>query len=163
LRTLGGGKPIGISENGTMPDVPTIRKEQSYWSFWSTWWGFEGSDKGNTDALYKKNYDYPAVITQDELPADKLHPSTSVKESIHYTSIPDALQQIQASFVNGKITLSNIPSGSIVEIYAQNGVKIAICKSSTKFFTASGLPPGIYIVKICTGVHSITLRVPANR
>jgi mannan endo-1,4-beta-mannosidase len=67
LRTLGGGKPIAIAENGTMPDFTTLRTEQPYWVYWSTWWGFEGSGKGNTDQLYSKNYGLTAVITQDEV------------------------------------------------------------------------------------------------
>jgi mannan endo-1,4-beta-mannosidase len=67
LRTLGGGKPIAIAENGTMPDLTTLLTEQPYWVYWSTWWGFEGSGKGNTDALYSKNYGLASVITQDEV------------------------------------------------------------------------------------------------
>jgi mannan endo-1,4-beta-mannosidase len=67
LRTLGGGKPIALAENGTMPDIPTLRKTQPYWVYWSTWWGFEGEGEGNTDALYTKNYSDTSVITQDEV------------------------------------------------------------------------------------------------
>lgn len=67
LRTLGGGKPIAIAENGTMPDIPTLRATQPYWVYWSTWWGFEDAGHGNTDALYTKNYGDPSVITQDEV------------------------------------------------------------------------------------------------
>src|SRR5690606_8913056 len=41
--------------------------QQPYWVYWCTWWGFEGANKGNTDALYARNYNDPAVITQDEV------------------------------------------------------------------------------------------------
>ena len=72
LRTLGGGKPIAITENGTMPtNFAAWRAEQPYWVYWLTWWGFEGSDKGNTDELYTQVYSDPSVITQDKItPAD---------------------------------------------------------------------------------------------
>jgi hypothetical protein len=72
LRVLGGGKPIAITENGTMPtNFAAWRTEQPYWVYWLTWWGFEGSDKNNTDELYNQVYNDPSVITQDEItPAD---------------------------------------------------------------------------------------------
>jgi mannan endo-1,4-beta-mannosidase len=69
LRTLGGGKPIAIAENGVMPTLSTLLVNQPYWVYWSTWWGFEGTanNSTNTDALYTENYANPAVITLDEV------------------------------------------------------------------------------------------------
>ncbi len=72
LRAVGGGKPIAITENGTMPtNFSAWRTEQPYWVYWLTWWGFEGAGMGNTDALYTEVYSDPSVITQDKItPAD---------------------------------------------------------------------------------------------
>lgn len=67
LVKLGGGRPLAITECGTMPDIAKLRAEQPYWVYWATWWGFEGADKGNTDALYAANYGHADVLTQDEL------------------------------------------------------------------------------------------------
>jgi hypothetical protein len=50
-----------------MPNIPTLSANQPNWVYWATWWGFEGADSGNTDALYSTNYDDPRVITQDEV------------------------------------------------------------------------------------------------
>lgn len=67
LSTFGGGKPLAITENGQMPDVGTFKSAQPNFVYWATWWGFEKSDKGNTDALYTSNYSDAATITQDEV------------------------------------------------------------------------------------------------
>jgi hypothetical protein len=81
LITLGGGKPIGITENGKMPEVATLKSEQPKYVFWCTWWGFE--DKSD-DGLYQRNFGDSYVITEDEVnivPADpdKRMLSTSVR------------------------------------------------------------------------------------
>jgi beta-mannanase len=68
LLALGGGKPIGITENGEMPNIPVLHEEQPSWVFWATWWGHVDADHGNTDALYNTVYGHESVITLDELP-----------------------------------------------------------------------------------------------
>jgi mannan endo-1,4-beta-mannosidase len=67
LLEVGGGRPIAFTENGEMPNIPTLSANQPNWVYWATWWGFEGADSGNTDTLYSTNYDDPRVITQDEV------------------------------------------------------------------------------------------------
>lgn len=77
LWELGNHKPMAITECGTMPTIPSLRNEQPFWVYWCTWWGFEGTDKGNTDELYTLNYSHPEVITQNEFP-DKI-PDTTIR------------------------------------------------------------------------------------
>jgi len=74
------GRPIGITENGTMPDVPVLKYTQPKWAFFCTWWGYEvdtlwknayyhpaGYTLQNSDALYKAVYGDSYTITQDEI------------------------------------------------------------------------------------------------
>ena len=110
LRTLGGGKSIAIAENGTMPDLTTLRTDQPYWVYWSTWWGFEGAGKGNTDALYSKNYGLSAVITQDEV-------------SITTALLPQYSQFHDNSGMNSSFLKSF--SGESSAVYSLSGRKIA--------------------------------------
>jgi hypothetical protein len=75
LMAIGKGKPVGISENGRMPDVPKLFAEGQHYVFWVTWWGFEGADRtdglsGNPDTLYTRNYSSPYTITEDEIKLD---------------------------------------------------------------------------------------------
>jgi mannan endo-1,4-beta-mannosidase len=90
------GKPIGISENGTMPYVPTIQYTQPKWSFFCTWWGYEvdtmwtnayyhpaGYSIQNPDSLYAAVYGDPYAITLDQVaygiaPDDHVFLSTTV-------------------------------------------------------------------------------------
>lgn len=67
LLRVGGGKPISITENGVMPDIGSIGSAQPKWVYWATWWGFEGSGKGNTDQLYSSVYGAERTLTQDEV------------------------------------------------------------------------------------------------
>ena len=136
LRKLGGGKPIAIAENGKMPDLTTLLKDQPYWVYWSTWWGFEGAGRGNTDDLYSKNYGLAAVITQDEVKiptsifviaeASRSHGShkavyysRSISGSLLYESAPclvdiysAAGKRIKRAAGNGIFTFDNIPAGT---------------------------------------------------
>lgn len=74
------GRPIGITENGTMPDVTVLKYTQPKWAFFCTWWGYEvdtlwknayyhpaGYSLQNSDALYKAVYGDPYTITRDEI------------------------------------------------------------------------------------------------
>ncbi|MEK7394155.1 MAG: glycosyl hydrolase, partial [Fibrobacterota bacterium] len=75
LMAIGGGKPVGISENGLMPDVPKLFSEGQHYAFWVTWWGFEDAGDqdgltGNADAMYTTNYGSPYTITEDEIKLD---------------------------------------------------------------------------------------------
>jgi hypothetical protein len=67
LFSLGGGKPIAITENGEMPDIPAIQDAQPSWVYWATWWGFEDAASGNTDADYASVYGAERTLTQDEV------------------------------------------------------------------------------------------------
>ncbi len=65
LHALGGGnKVIAITENGELPDWPSLAEEQPHWAFWSTWWGFEAH---TDDAQYQRVFDDHRVLTLGEL------------------------------------------------------------------------------------------------
>ncbi|MBN1608224.1 MAG: hypothetical protein JW940_16450 [Polyangiaceae bacterium] len=67
LLRIGGGSPIAFTENGVMPDIGTLGSSQPKWVYWATWWGFEGSDIGNTNQLYSRVYGSERTLTQDEV------------------------------------------------------------------------------------------------
>jgi|GEM_PF-1255274 mannan endo-1,4-beta-mannosidase len=80
LLQKGNGKPIGITENGTMPGVPDLKYTQPKWTFFCTWWGYEvdtmwanayyhpaGFTIQNPDSLYKAVYGDPYTVTQDRI------------------------------------------------------------------------------------------------
>ena len=80
LLTKAEGRPIGITENGRMPDVPVLKSTQPKWAFFCTWWGYEvdtmwanenyhpaGYSIQNPDALYKAVYGDPYTITRDRI------------------------------------------------------------------------------------------------
>jgi mannan endo-1,4-beta-mannosidase len=141
LRTLGGGKPIAIAENGTMPDLTTLLTEQPYWVYWSTWWGFEGSGKGNTDALYSKNYGLAAVITQDEV------------------SISTALAPLPIPNRESAFSLQTPQNSERFALYTLTGRRIA-----PQGISALGLvPAGTYVVReIVNGSHEQKKRHPIH-
>ena len=74
------GRPIGITENGTMPDVPVLKYTQPKWTFFCTWWGYEvdtmwanayyhpaGYTIQNPDALYARVYGDPYTLTRERI------------------------------------------------------------------------------------------------
>jgi len=73
LMAIGKGKPVGITENGRMPDVPKLFEEGQQYVFWVTWWGFESGDarndgmSNNPDSLYTRNYSSEYTVTEDEI------------------------------------------------------------------------------------------------
>ncbi len=67
LNTWGGGKPIAFTENGTMPDVNTIKNTMPNMVYWLTWFTHYDSNY-NSNSLYQSNYGNPYTITLDELP-----------------------------------------------------------------------------------------------
>lgn len=158
LRTLGGGKPIAIAENGTMPDIGAIKADQPYWTYWCTWWGFEGSNKGNTDALYNKNYSDPSVLTRDELPHDKLHSPISAAGQGLETARPPAIGRTR--IVNGAYCLSVDTHGACgrIAFYSVDGKLTAAIYPSSGGVPFRCVPSGIYAAKASDGNMS-TLRL----
>ncbi len=129
LRTLGGNKPIAIAENGTMPDLTTLRIEQPYWVYWSTWWGFEGAGKGNTDALYTKNYSLAAVITQDE---------------VNHTSVPAPLSEPSHGNIFSLLTPNRKDR---FDVYTLTGRRIALFRALRGKGVFDHASAGMYLVK----------------
>jgi hypothetical protein len=112
--------------------LPTLLTEQLYWVYWSTWWGFEGSGKGNIDALYSKNYGLAAVITQDEV-------------SISTALAPLPIQNRESAF-----SLQTPQNSERFALYTLTGRRIA-----PQGISALGLvPAGTYVVReIVNGSH----------
>ncbi|MBK8803629.1 MAG: carbohydrate binding domain-containing protein [Fibrobacteres bacterium] len=71
LKAIGGDKPVGISENGLMPEVDKLFSEGQNYVFWVTWWGFETTRTdnltGNAVSQYPKAYGSSYTITEDEI------------------------------------------------------------------------------------------------
>ena len=121
------GRPIGITENGTMPDVAKLKYTQPKWAFFCTWWGYEvdtmwknayyhpaGYSLQNSDALYKSVYGDPYTITRDEIdfgiaPDSHVFLSTGVSPtgSGRVTATPDS----NGRYSKGqKLALTAIPA-----------------------------------------------------
>ena len=66
MLSLGNGKPIGIGENATMPDWPTLSAEQPRWAFFCTWWGYEAGNH-NTQYNYDRVYGDSRVLTLGDM------------------------------------------------------------------------------------------------
>jgi len=139
LVNIGGGKPIGFSENGTMPDIASIRTTQPQWAFWCTWWGFEGSGKGNTDALYTKNYSDASVITQDEVSI----PATGVIQSAVNAA---AHNGFVLSHVNDGISFTIDEKYDRTALYSMDGKKIMTVNGNKGFISTRQLQSGTYIL-----------------
>ncbi len=58
-----------IGENGTLPSVEAIAREQIPWVWFMTWSNeFGASEKFTDNAVLKANYDHPYAVTLDKLP-----------------------------------------------------------------------------------------------
>ena len=140
LRTLGGGKPIAIPENGQMPDIATIRATQPYWVYFSTWHGFE-STTYNSDALYTKNYGDPSVITQDELaiPTTAVFPfannfGNGVKAlALSPEKSPDVLYTLQGRAIKNCVKNMMAPAGFYFTTRPQVGKSLIKILSKNRF------------------------------
>jgi mannan endo-1,4-beta-mannosidase len=158
LRTLGGGKPIAIAENGTMPDLSTLLTEQPYWVYWSTWWGFEGSGKGNTDALYTKNYGLAAVITQDEV-------SIAPVSIFSFSPASRTIEDPGFAISNRSNALSLISSGSFdrLALYTIAGRQAAAAYGNRGIFTFDNITAGTYLVRACGTGGANTVKLTVKR
>jgi hypothetical protein len=73
LRTLGGNRPIAITESGRLPDITALRASgQTYWVYWLTWFdrystapAGDGSLPDNTPARYQALLNEPSVVWRD--------------------------------------------------------------------------------------------------
>ena len=127
LLSKGEGRPIGITENGRMPHVPSFKYTQPKWTFFCTWWGYEvdtlwknayyhpdGYTIQNPDSLYASVYGDPYTITQDEVNFDIapdshvfLSGGESPKGSGYITASPDSTGRYQAGQT---VTLTAVPT-----------------------------------------------------
>jgi hypothetical protein len=63
-------KIFAVSENGSIPDISTMKTNNTVWSWWMPWyqsWGGKFLDQ-TVDAVWKANMDDPCTITLDEMP-----------------------------------------------------------------------------------------------
>ena len=63
-------KILAVSENGSIPDASTMRKNGTVWSWWMPWyqsWSGKFLDQ-TVDAVWKANMQDPCTITLDEMP-----------------------------------------------------------------------------------------------
>jgi len=66
----GSDKILAVSENGSIPDASTMKKNGTVWSWWMPWyqsWGGKFLDQ-TVDAVWKANMADPCTITLDEMP-----------------------------------------------------------------------------------------------
>jgi mannan endo-1,4-beta-mannosidase len=122
LLEVGDDRPIAIGENGKLPPVDMISKEQPRYIFWLTWNGFQGQ-KGNTESWYKTVYGHPYVLDQTEMDALEWNPSwdnptavmnrktLSVKESSKLLR-----SQPYIRITNTSITGKTVPHSSLINI-----------------------------------------------
>ena len=64
IKAVDRSKPIGISENGLIPDWPSLSRTQPDWAFYITWWGYETQ---SSPQRFRNNYNSGLVMTQDDL------------------------------------------------------------------------------------------------
>jgi len=67
--TVGGKKPVALTETGCLPDTDDIEVTGAHWLWFMVWWGdFMTTDKYTDDQMLEKVYNDKNVITLDELP-----------------------------------------------------------------------------------------------
>jgi hypothetical protein len=93
LNQIANGKPLAISENGEMPNIATLKANQPNYVMWCTWHGYQGADKGNTDALYSSNFGNSLAITLDELPNFDTYTPPTGTDAISAISGPSSVTQ----------------------------------------------------------------------
>jgi len=73
-------KILAVSENGSIPDASTMKKNGTVWSWWMPWyqsWSGKFLDQ-TVDAVWKANMADPCTITLDKMPGwDKYTTSTT--------------------------------------------------------------------------------------
>lgn len=143
LLRIGGGKPIAIAENGKMPDISSIFGSQSKWVYWTTWWSFHDA---SNDQRYKSNYEHPAVVTRDELPLDKLRPTTAA-ERFAVSAIENTRRQITVIGTREGYTVTASKEFDIIEIISVNGTTLAHIKGNHGTFSCKRLPSGTFIIR----------------
>lgn len=69
LRQISPDKPLAIGENGILPGIDAVQREQKDWLWFMTWSGpFVFGDRFNTQQSYREQYAHPYAITLDKLP-----------------------------------------------------------------------------------------------
>ncbi len=67
---FGTDKIFAVSENGSIPDASTMKKNGTVWSWWMPWYqSWSGKFLNQTvDAVWKANMEDPCTITLDKMP-----------------------------------------------------------------------------------------------
>jgi hypothetical protein len=68
--SFGTDKILAVSENGSIPDASTMKKNGTVWSWWMPWyqsWSGKFLDQ-TVDAVWKANMEDPCTITLDKMP-----------------------------------------------------------------------------------------------
>jgi hypothetical protein len=80
---FGTDKILAMSENGPIPDVSTMKKNGTVWSWWMPWYqSWSGKFLDQTmDAVWKANMEDPCTITLDEMPGWGSYTLSSTKVS----------------------------------------------------------------------------------
>ena len=141
LLTLGDNRPIGITENGQMPDVSVIKTTMPKFCFWLTWFGFENKSDDN---LYRRNYDDAYTITEDEVKIDTN--VTVIERRSGFTPRGVEFRQSDRSLRLG----FDSPANQAIEINRINGASVLKTRTSRSaiYLSLAAVSPGAYCISV---------------
>jgi hypothetical protein len=76
-----GNKPVGMSENGPLPDMDRVVKEQANWLFFTTWSGRVLTQNNSKEQLIAA-YHHPSVLTLADLPELNHYPFKAAGKAV---------------------------------------------------------------------------------
>lgn len=145
-------KIIALTENGPIPDINNMVKDEAMWSWWMPWYSTWGStfSSQTSNSVWKSNLNDERVITIDKMPGwDKYKPSATPSENPTSSSDPASSSSVtpaSSSSSDGTTRLAKIEhwggTEAIIGVFDMNGHYIG------KDASLTGLASGRYIVRI---------------
>lgn len=141
-KIVGNGVPIGLHENGAIPDPALLQSSGTSWFMFCTWNGkFLTSDQYNTKAFLKTVYSSPYVITRDELP-DLRNFSTGVEERSSL-ELPVKVSRNQ----DGLAISCHGDGCESLSLFDLNGREVFLDDGETSRIPAGRLRSGMYVLR----------------
>lgn len=150
-------KIIALTENGPIPDINNMVKEEAMWSWWMPWYSTWGStfSSQTSNAMWKSNLNDERVITLEDMPgwasytpvvnSSSSTPATTSSSSESIASSSSSESAITSSSSNETQHLAKTfnlnVSSEITGIFDMNGHYMGSESALTK------LPQGRYIIR----------------
>jgi mannan endo-1,4-beta-mannosidase len=136
---VNGEKLVAMTENGPIPDIKQCQESDAMWSWFMSWGS--GMEKENSAAHIKYIFTHPDVLTLESVITSVSEPDRADENILVYPNPSSGTLYIRNA-------LNSVPVSKIELLDMIGNLKLSIVNDSFESIQTTGLPAGMYLLKL---------------